>query len=102
MGSASYVLVGMESAMQLSFGSCCHGAGRILSRIKAKKTVDGKKLRRQLEDQGIIVRCDSTVGLAEEAPEAYKDVEAVVQIVQQAGIAKPVAQLKPRIVIKGG
>jgi len=102
MGSSSYVLAGTDSSMQLSFGSCCHGAGRVLSRIKAKSTIDGKELRRQLEKAGITIRCDSTAGLAEEAPAAYKEVESVVGIVHNAGLAKPVAQLKPLIVVKGG
>lgn len=102
MGTSSYVLVGTEKGMENSFGSCCHGAGRRLSRIKAKKMVRGSVLRQELEAQGIIIRCESNAGLAEEAPIAYKDVDNVVQVVQQAGLAKIVARLTPIAVIKGG
>ncbi|MBI2775163.1 RtcB family protein [Candidatus Dependentiae bacterium] len=102
MGTASYVLVGTNKGMELSFGSSCHGAGRKMSRFAAKKSVRGSALRGQLESKGIIVRCDSDVGLAEEAPSAYKDVEEVVNVVHDAGIAKKVARLVPIAVIKGG
>ncbi len=77
------------------------GAGRLMSRTAARKQIQGKELRRQLADQGIVIRCPSNRGLAEEAPFAYKDVESVVEIVNRAGIARKVAQLKPVGVVKG-
>ena len=101
MGTASWVLVGTEDSMTRSFGSSCHGAGRLMSRSKAKKEVQGDVLRRDLERQGIKVRAGSLPGLAEEAPSAYKDVDMVVETVSDAGIAKKVARLKPVAVIKG-
>lgn len=101
MGTASYVLVGTNQAMEETFGSSCHGAGRRLSRHAAKRQVHGATLREQLEKQGIVVRAGSMSGLAEEAPVAYKDVEDVVDVVHQAGIAKKVARLKPLAVVKG-
>ena len=101
MGTASWVLVGTESSMQRSFGSTCHGAGRVMSRRKAKKQVRGEKLRQQLESQGIRIRAGSMAGLAEEAPQAYKDVDEVVETVVGAGIASKVARLRPVAVVKG-
>lgn len=101
MGTASYVLVGAPGAMELSFGSSCHGAGRVMSRTKAKKVVRGSVLKEELEKEGITVRSGSTSGLAEEAPIAYKDVEEVVDVVHGAGLAKKVVRLKPVAVIKG-
>lgn len=101
MGTASWVLVGTEDSMARSFGSSCHGAGRLMSRSKAKKQVHGGTLREELEEQGIKVRAGSMPGLAEEAPSAYKDVDLVVETVSEAGIAKKVARLKPVAVIKG-
>jgi tRNA-splicing ligase RtcB len=101
MGTASWVLVGTEKSMQLSFGSSCHGAGRLMSRHQAKKTVRGEKLRQELEHEGIKVRAGSMGGLAEEAPQAYKDVDAVVQTVSGANIARKVARLRPVVVVKG-
>jgi len=102
MGTSSHVLVGTAEGMQVAFGSCCHGAGRRLSRSKAKKQVHGATLREQLESRGIMIRCASDPGLAEEAPIAYKDVENVVNVVAGAGLARKVARLKPLAVIKGG
>jgi tRNA-splicing ligase RtcB (3'-phosphate/5'-hydroxy nucleic acid ligase) len=102
MGTASYILAGTQQGMEHAFGSCCHGAGRRMSRMRAKKTVHGAQLRKQLEQQGIIVRCDSSAGLAEEAPIAYKDVENVVNVVHNAGLARKVARVRPVAVIKGG
>ena len=87
--------------MELSFGSCCHGAGRTMSRSKAKKSIWGSDLRRQLEADGIVVRAGSMAGLAEEAPAAYKDVDAVVDVVHKIGIARKVARLRPLGVMKG-
>jgi len=102
MGTASYVLAGTKECMDIAFGTCCHGAGRRMSRSKAKKIVRGSRLRQELEARGIIIRCDSDPGLAEEAPLAYKDVDNVVSIVHDAKIAKKVARLTPLAVIKGG
>ena len=99
--TASWVLVGTERSMEQSFGSCCHGAGRTMSRAKAKRTVWGSDLRTQLEADGIVVRARSMAGLAEEAPLAYKDVDAVVDIVHNAGLARKVARLRPLGVMKG-
>ena len=101
MGTASWVLIGTEDSMTRSFGSSCHGAGRVMSRSKAKKEVRGDSLRRELENRGIKVRAGSLPGLAEEAPSAYKDVDMVVETVSDAGIAKKVARLRPVAVIKG-
>ncbi len=101
MGTASWVLVGTEKSMTQSFGSTCHGAGRTMSRTKAKKTVYGSELRQQLEEQGIRVRAGSMRGLAEEAPIAYKDVDRVIEVVHGAGIAKKVARIVPVAVVKG-
>ncbi|MCK4726646.1 MAG: RtcB family protein [Anaerolineales bacterium] len=101
MGTASWVLVGTELSMQKSFGSSCHGAGRLMSRSKAKKQIWGKDLHKQLTESGIHIRAGSMPGFAEEAPQAYKDVDEVVNAVTGAGIAKKVARLKPVVVIKG-
>ncbi len=101
MGTSSWVLKGTHLSMQKSFGSCAHGAGRLLSRAQAKKRVFGENLKQQLLQQGIQVKAGSMSGLAEEAPEAYKDVDAVIQSVVGAGIAERVAQIKPLAVIKG-
>jgi tRNA-splicing ligase RtcB len=87
--------------MQRSFGSSCHGAGRTMSRSKAKKLIWGEDLRKELQAQGIHIRAGSMAGLAEEAPQAYKDVDAVVETVHGAGIANKVARLRPVVVIKG-
>lgn len=101
MGTASYVLAGTAESMVKTFGSCCHGAGRLLSRSAAKQQVRGDRLRGELESEGIVVRAGSMAGLAEEAPRAYKDVSQVVAIVEAAGIARIVARLEPLVVIKG-
>ncbi len=101
MGTASYFLVGEEKAMSESFGSTCHGAGRLMSRAEAKRKVKGVELKKQLEDKGIVINAGSFPGLAEEAPEAYKSVDEVVNVVHGAGIAKKVARMKPLAVIKG-
>lgn len=101
MGTASWVLVGTEGSMARSFGSTCHGAGRTMSRSKAKKTVRGSELRAELEAHGIHVQAGSLPGLAEEAPQAYKDVDEVVETVARAGIARKVARLRPVAVVKG-
>jgi tRNA-splicing ligase RtcB len=101
MGTASYVLAGRPGAMERSFGTVCHGAGRRLSRTAARKRVKGADLRRQLEEQGIAVRSPSNRGLAEEAPFAYKEVDKVVEVVERAGLAVRVARLRPVGVVKG-
>jgi tRNA-splicing ligase RtcB len=101
MGTTSWVLAGTETSMLRSWGSSCHGAGRTMSRSRAKHDYRGEDLRRELESRGIRVRAGSMAGLAEEAPSAYKDVEAVVEIVVAAGIARKVARLRPLAVVKG-
>jgi len=101
MGTASWVLVGTEGSMAQSFGSTCHGAGRTMSRSRAKKEVQGGELRRELEQRGIRVRAGSLAGLAEEAPGAYKDVDRVIEVVHGAGIARKVARIVPVAVVKG-
>ncbi len=101
MGTGSWVLTGTEASMSRSFGSSCHGAGRTMSRAKARKQTRGEALRRELAQTGITVRAGSLRGLAEEAPQAYKDVDEVVQTVTAAGIARKVARLRPLVVIKG-
>jgi tRNA-splicing ligase RtcB len=102
MGTASYVMAGTQQSMETAFGSCCHGAGRTLSRTKAREKFHGRTLKQTLEANGIVVCTDSTVGLAEEAPEVYKDIDAVIACVAGAGLAAKVARLKPLAVIKGG
>jgi tRNA-splicing ligase RtcB (3'-phosphate/5'-hydroxy nucleic acid ligase) len=101
MGTASWVLAGAEGAMQETFGSVCHGAGRLLSRTAAAKGRDAKQVERKLEEQGIIVRSESRQGIVEEIPEAYKDVDEVIDVVDRAGLARKVARLRPMGVIKG-
>jgi tRNA-splicing ligase RtcB (3'-phosphate/5'-hydroxy nucleic acid ligase) len=101
MGTASFVLAGEPGSLERSFGTTCHGAGRLLSRTGARKQIGGAELRRQLEERGIVVRSPSNKGLAEEAPFAYKDVERVVDVVERAGLARRVARLAPLGVVKG-
>lgn len=101
MGTASYVLAGTAGAMQQTFGSTCHGAGRNMSRTAAKKQVRGEMLKQELNRRGIRIRAGSMAGLAEEAPLAYKQVEEVIRVVEGAGIARAVARLEPMAVIKG-
>ena len=101
MGTSSWVLRGTEAAMEQTFGSSCHGAGRQLSRRQARKRFKGVTLRQEMERTGIHVRAGSMSGLAEEAPQAYKDVDRVVNVVHAAGIARKVAKLIPLAVIKG-
>jgi tRNA-splicing ligase RtcB len=101
MGTSSWVLVGTQESMERSWGSSCHGAGRVMSRSQAKKEVRGEQLKRDLEARGIVIRAGSLPGLAEEAPQAYKDVDTVVETVVGAGIARKVARLRPVAVIKG-
>jgi len=101
MGTSSYVLCGTQAAEQRSFSSACHGAGRAMSRHQATKQWQGRDVMTDLAAQGIIIRSPSLRGVAEEAPLAYKDVSAVVDVAHQAGLAKKVARLEPVICIKG-
>jgi tRNA-splicing ligase RtcB len=101
MGTSSYILCGTNESEQRSFSSACHGAGRALSRSQATKRWQGKTLVEELANRGIIIRSPSMRGVAEEAPAAYKDVSAVVDIANRAGLAKKVAKLEPVICIKG-
>ena len=101
MGTASYVLVGTEKAMTETFGSTCHGAGRVLSRTAAKKAAKGRSIYRELEDKGILVRWTGRGTMAEEMPDAYKDISQVVEVVHGAGLSRKVARLRPMAVVKG-
>jgi tRNA-splicing ligase RtcB len=101
MGTASYVLAGNLKSAEISFGSSCHGAGRRLSRTAVKKQVDAPTIKNDLLKEGIHIEALSFKEIAEEAPIAYKDIESVVDTVQQAGIARKVARLRPLVVIKG-
>lgn len=101
MGTASYVLVGTKTAMAETFGSTCHGAGRVLSRTAAKRLSKGRSIQRELADKGIMVRWTGRSTLAEEMPDAYKDISKVVGVVHSAGISRKVARLRPMAVIKG-
>ncbi len=101
MGRASFILVGTEKGMKETFGSTCHGAGRLLSRHQAIKKAKGRAIWREMEDRGIIVKAAGRETLAEEMSEAYKDIANVIDVVQDAGISLKVARLKPLGVIKG-
>ncbi len=101
MGTCSYVLAGTETAMNETFGSTAHGAGRVLSRSGAKREFTPEDIQKQLQEKGIILKANSQPVIAEEAPKAYKDVDAVVKTANDAGISKLVAQMKPLGVIKG-
>lgn len=101
MGRASYVLCGTEKAMEETFGSTCHGAGRVMSRSQAIKAAKGRSIYREMEARGVFVRGASKETLAEEAPEAYKDVSKVVNVVHNAGISRLVAKIVPLGSIKG-
>ncbi len=101
MGRYSFVLVGAQGSMEQSFGSCCHGAGRRQSRTAAKKSMSSKDLLNQLNARGVTIRVHSKNLLTEEAPQAYKDAQQVVNVVHNAGLAKLVARLKPVVVVKG-
>jgi tRNA-splicing ligase RtcB len=95
------VLTGTKKSMDETFGSTCHGAGRVLSRTAAKKAAKGRPLKRELEDKGIFVRWTGRSTMAEEMPDAYKDISQVVNVVHGAGISKKVAKLRPIAVVKG-
>jgi tRNA-splicing ligase RtcB len=101
MGRASWVLVGQRGSMERTFGTTCHGAGRAMSRTKAVKTARGRRIDRELADRGVVARARSLRGLAEEQPEAYKDVDLVVEVVHRAGLSAKVARMRPLGVIKG-
>jgi tRNA-splicing ligase RtcB len=101
MGIASYVMAGLDSSEEMSFGSAAHGAGRAMSRVQAKRTWWGTTLKEELEKQGIYLRTESMAGAAEEAPGAYKDIDEVARVTEAVGLAKRVARLKPLAVIKG-
>ena len=101
MGRYSYVAVGTEEALRESFGSTCHGAGRVRSRGSARKLLEGVDVRAELKKRGIVVRAQNPKLLAEEASEAYKDVADVIEVVQEAGISRKVARMRPLAVIKG-
>ena len=101
MGTASYVLVGTEKAMEISFGSTAHGARRVESRTKARKELRAEDVKKQLNDKGIEIESGSYQGIVEEAPEAYKDIDEVVKVSHEAGIGRLVAKLRPIAVMKG-
>ena len=101
MGTGSYILVGQPKAMEETFGSACHGAGRVMSRTQATKVSRGRSITRELADQGVLVMAGSRGTLGEEMPEAYKNVQDVVQVMHEAGIAKKVAKLTALACIKG-
>lgn len=101
MGRASYVLVGTEQALKESFGSVCHGAGRLMSRTQARKGRDSRDVISDLKARGVIAKASSREGLTEEVPEAYKSIDEVVKAVRDAGLARPVARLRPVGVVKG-
>jgi len=101
MGTASYILAGTERGMQLAYGSACHGAGRAMSRHEATRRWRGREVIDALAERGILIRSPSFRGVAEEAPDAYKDVNAVVEVADKAGLARKVAKLAPLVCIKG-
>jgi tRNA-splicing ligase RtcB len=101
MGTASYILAGTNESMSLSFGSSCHGAGRSMSRTQATKRWQGRDVVKKLEQQGVLIRSPSFRGIAEEAPGAYKDVSAVVQVAHNANLSHKVAKMMPLVCIKG-
>jgi len=101
MGTASWVLAGPKSGSNDAFSSSCHGAGRKLSRTAARNNIDSAKLKESLEKKGIYVRVKTPNVLSEEAPDAYKDVDEVIQLTNKANLARPVARLRPFAVIKG-
>jgi len=101
MGTASWILAGCASGEQASFSSACHGAGRRMSRHQATRTWTGRDIVARLAAEGVLVRSPSLRGIAEEAPHAYKDVDAVVEVTERAGLARRVARLRPLVCIKG-
>ena len=101
MGTASWVLVGAEGAMRETFGSVCHGAGRLMSRTAVRRGRDARQETKKLEEAGILVRSETRDGILEELPQAYKNVDEVIEVVHCAGLARKVARLRPMGVIKG-
>jgi tRNA-splicing ligase RtcB len=101
MGTASYVLLGTQTAMDQTFGSTCHGAGRVMSRKQAVRHAHGRRIDAELAAKGITALARGRTGLAEEQPDAYKDIDAVVECVCAAGLARKVLRLRPMGVIKG-
>jgi tRNA-splicing ligase RtcB len=101
MGRNSYLLVGTQQAMDETFGTCCHGAGRLMSRAAAVKAARGRSIAKELEAKGIVVMARGHKGIAEEQPDAYKNVNDVVEVVHQAGLARKIARMRPVGVIKG-
>ncbi len=101
MGTASYLLIGNSKSMDLSFGSTCHGAGRTMSRTKAKSNYKAENIIKDLLKKSIILKARSEEGIVEEVPDAYKNVDEVVDVVTKNGLSKPIARLIPMIVIKG-
>ncbi|MEA3414162.1 MAG: RtcB family protein, partial [Nanoarchaeota archaeon] len=101
MGTSSYVMVGTKKSEELTFSSSAHGAGRVLSRSKAIKTLDGEKVREEIEKKGIMFKTGSEKSLIEEAPEVYKDIEEVIKTIEELDLSKKVARLKPLVVVKG-
>jgi tRNA-splicing ligase RtcB len=101
MGTSSYLLIGTKKAEEMTFGSTVHGAGRVASRSSAMKNINGEEIRKELSERGIEVKTGNYNALAEEAPEVYKDIDEVVRVVDELGISKKIAKLKPMIVVKG-
>ena len=101
MGRYSFVLLGTAAAMTETFGSTCHGAGRVMSRTAAVKAARGRRIAEELAAQGVLARATGRHALEEEMPEAYKDVENVVEVVEGFGISRRVARLRPVGVVKG-
>jgi len=101
MGTGSYVLVGTEKAFSETFGSTCHGAGRVMSRSRAKKVSKGRSIRKEMADRNVIVMATGKGTLHEEIPEAYKDIDSVVEVVHEAGLSRKVARLRAVGCIKG-
>ena len=101
MGTASYVLVGTQKGMEETFGSVCHGAGRVMSRSAAKRKFRGDEVKKRLEQKGEVIRAAQMKVLAEEVPEAYKDIDEVIKSVEVTGISKAVARVVPLGVAKG-
>jgi tRNA-splicing ligase RtcB len=101
MGTPSFLLRGTKTAMEKTFGSTCHGAGRVMSRTKAKHALSGNQVQRELANAGVIVRAHNPAAIADEAPQVYKPSGEVVRVVHEAGISRLVARLTPLGVIKG-
>jgi tRNA-splicing ligase RtcB len=101
MGTSSYLLIGTKKAEELTFGSTVHGAGRVSSRSSILKKLSGEEVKKKMNKQGIEVKAGSWNSLAEEAPEAYKDIDDVVNSVDDLGISKKIARMKPLVVVKG-